>query len=609
MSPGHDSRRLFMQAINKIAQHLPVNCKESISKVESSVQFKHDVGLFLRICGENLEDCLLALNNLLSQLNVQITVTLADNEVLYNQLLESEILLMKLSSSSLMNAQKMGVHYIGDDCAKSILNDVCDVFPRLNGSHSLHSTIRLYAGQCIFYLSVMNYNVVIEKIQGSLQCVSKLVHSDETEEIWGVHIISQVKFDRMKLEAFLEIVIVYSQKMRKSGLLWLAISLKRAIWNWIKNYPEEFSKLYENQEDFKNALETFEVFLDASVNSKKRHQYWPFLSSLLICLPVSLSESKKEFEIFLKGLNKATNSKSNKECALKSYIDMLRASSLIFSTWSPLGPIMENILPTLTEKIFNPEKNYLNLSSEGDKSLMQEFVSSAFKFNAPFVKRNIVPIAISESSNNVFRQILVKSCRNLVNSTSIALYEYMASPLRIIFYYSLTNFKKKIDYQNQVEVLLDIFELYQSDPHLIYYNETGALRAKIDSSFIYEIIKLAKHEIFYKPAVNCIKVLFCSKNVLIWNKDFSETLQLEIICKFTKFEIDEFLIETILELVNERYLLIETEKIERNFEIEIEYFEELEYFTLLAISNKDSTISDKGFLLLESLIREVEFLS
>lgn len=69
----------------------------------------------------------------------------------------------------------------------------------------------------------------------------------------------------------------------------MIVSLERAIWNWMENYPQEFFEIQQKpDEELSKCCEAFFDILETLSDYKKgRALVWPLQMMLLVLSPVS----------------------------------------------------------------------------------------------------------------------------------------------------------------------------------------------------------------------------------------------------------------------------------------------------------------------------------
>lgn len=75
--------------------------------------------------------------------------------------------------------------------------------------------------------------------------------------------------------------------------MFIAVMLRRAIWNWIENYTSEFSLLCYNQTRMDGSPEIlFDIFNSLADTTKRKAIFWPVQAMLLtLCPDILISPS------------------------------------------------------------------------------------------------------------------------------------------------------------------------------------------------------------------------------------------------------------------------------------------------------------------------------
>lgn len=100
--------------------------------------------------------------------------------------------------------------------------------------------------------------------------------------------------------------------LKKSAQLFVAVILRRAIWNWIETYPSEFMRLCHSQKRLEGGPEIlFDICNSLADTTRKKAVLWPLQTMLLILSPdvllsSALSESRgvqnKKVQLSWKGV-------------------------------------------------------------------------------------------------------------------------------------------------------------------------------------------------------------------------------------------------------------------------------------------------------------------
>jgi len=206
-----------------------------------------------------------------------------------------------------------------DNVALTMLRQMCHF---IHKSHAfLQTELREKAGQVLFQLSASNYETVFSSISSQ---INNPPGNTEEELAQPFLLIEYLNLNSRRLSELLEKLNRASSAFKKSIVqVTLARVLRKAIWNWIDNYPMEFVALCQagtklpgiamNEDILILTSEThccFQTFIGgpdtlfdvfdgwASSTSKKGH-FWPLQTMLLILCPdimykVAISEGKSK---------------------------------------------------------------------------------------------------------------------------------------------------------------------------------------------------------------------------------------------------------------------------------------------------------------------------
>ena len=99
--------------------------------------------------------------------------------------------------------------------------------------------------------------------------------------------------DLQRLTRLLTEAISKFKSLKKAAYLALMNSLEKAIWNWMHNYPHEFTELQSKRND--ELSRNCELFFDtlgdyAETKTRHRPNFWPLQIMLLILTPKVLEE-------------------------------------------------------------------------------------------------------------------------------------------------------------------------------------------------------------------------------------------------------------------------------------------------------------------------------
>lgn len=89
----------------------------------------------------------------------------------------------------------------------------------------------------------------------------------------------------------LELCSTFSN-LKKNAQSFVAVTLRRAIWNWIETYPNEFVKLCQSQRRMEGGPDTlFDLCMPLADTLRRKAVLWPLQTMLLVLCPDILLSS------------------------------------------------------------------------------------------------------------------------------------------------------------------------------------------------------------------------------------------------------------------------------------------------------------------------------
>uniref|UniRef100_A0A2K6GJC0 Neurofibromin 1 n=1 Tax=Propithecus coquereli TaxID=379532 RepID=A0A2K6GJC0_PROCO len=109
--------------------------------------------------------------------------------------------------------------------------------------------------------------------------------------------------------------------LKKIAQLAVINSLEKAFWNWVENYPDEFTKLYQiPQTDMAECAEKLFDLVDGFAESTKRKAaVWPLQIILLVLCPEIIQDISKDV-VDENNMNKVRRAKLFPFCPVKQFI-------------------------------------------------------------------------------------------------------------------------------------------------------------------------------------------------------------------------------------------------------------------------------------------------
>lgn len=176
-------------------------------------------------------------------------------------------------------------------------------------SHSLNNFIGRFSGRIIYQLSASNWNIVYQRIRNKVHHLSST--TEDHPDTVDLQLMTWCAMDRTKLIGILQgklfLAFVLFNKcsrvlkvlssllvnMKREAQAAVAVPLRKAVWNWIDLYPDEFNEAIRSRGRMEGAPErTFDLLYTAQHNIEK--ELWPTLT-ILVC--ISAERISSDFQV------------------------------------------------------------------------------------------------------------------------------------------------------------------------------------------------------------------------------------------------------------------------------------------------------------------------
>uniref|UniRef100_A0A8C7K103 Neurofibromin n=1 Tax=Oncorhynchus kisutch TaxID=8019 RepID=A0A8C7K103_ONCKI len=335
---------------------------------------------------------------------------------------------------------------------KQLLPEICHFIHTYREGHQHAAELRASASGVLFSLSCNNFNAVFSRISTRLQELT--VCSEDTVDVHDIELMQYINVDCSKLKRLLQETVLKFKALKKPAQHAVINSLEKAFWNWVENYPDEFTMLYQRpQTDMADAAERLFDLVDSFAESAKRKAaVWPLQIILLILCPeithiISrevVEESKANKKLFLESLRKALagqgGSKQLTESAAIACVKLCKASTYINrEDHSGIFLLVQSIVVDLKDLLFNPTKPFSRGagSQNADVDLMIDCFVSCFRIN-PHNNQHF-KVCLASASPSTFHFVLVNSLHRIITNSDLdwwpkidAVYCY-SGELRLMF--------------------------------------------------------------------------------------------------------------------------------------------------------------------------------
>ncbi|XP_038058629.1 neurofibromin-like isoform X2 [Patiria miniata] len=462
---------------------------------------------------------------------------------------------------------------------KSLLPEVCQLL-NVPGEHPLTAQLKMAASQVLFALSLNNFNAVFSRIYARLDALAKI--TDESGDESDIELIQHINMDCRRLTKLLTETICKFPMLRKSVMATLVVSLEKAIWNWMDNYPEEFMMLHDTREsEIQDCCEKLFDMAESQPemqSAKRKSSVWLLQVMLLILCPALMNDivnttsyhpnpsprllQKKQFlDNLQKSLCSPGSNKQLTECAVVSSVKLCKAASYISNPQkSVLCKLVNKLMLDLKMLLFNPNKPFSRGAGNfsADIELMVECAVACFRLRPD--KCEHFNACLSVNAPPHFHLVLVRALHTIVTKSNMkwwpkisVVYDTMPGPLRILFSethskvtshcqttirssQSLTTlknvykkpvrkFKEKSSEEVPNTLLLWLVRLVHGDPKLMLHNPDGAGHEiqSSTSNLIRGLITLmymcSTIPNIAHEAMRALLTLHQPENVELWNRE------------------------------------------------------------------------------------------
>ncbi|ORY04201.1 hypothetical protein K493DRAFT_311429 [Basidiobolus meristosporus CBS 931.73] len=383
-------------------------------------------------------------------------------------------------------------------------------------SSALHSSIsRVYtelmkgihhaAGHILFYISASNWPIVYQRIKSRMAILTST--SDENADTSELKLLEWCNLNSRRLSTILQELCVVFLQFKRPAQMEMAIILRKAIWSFIEVYPMDFIALCQSEKRLEGGPEIlFDVCNSLADSNKRKMILWPLQVMLLTLCPdilmvVALSdEGANKKAQFYDNLRKSLRSSRLAEVAAFSFVDLCKASTYVSKVENAaLKLLVPEIESELREKLFDPQKPFLNYDDIIDQKLMTDCLTALFRLNPEHALKSLIPICLQANAPIAFRLVLVKTCYTIASESHLpwnpsisTMYSTIASPLRQLFQENIArdkpDIKKSLDRKSRrsqleeandrFEIVLNLLKLYRTDPMLAIVNENTSTRCE-----------------------------------------------------------------------------------------------------------------------------------
>ncbi|XP_064831194.1 neurofibromin-like isoform X3 [Oncorhynchus masou masou] len=565
---AHKPVEWVQAVINRFDEQLPV--KTGHQNNHTKVSTEHNKECLINISKYKFSLVISGLTNILKNVNnMRIFGEAAEKNLYLSQLIILDTLEKCLASQS-----KDCLRLDETMLVKQLLPEICHFIHTYREGHQHAAELRASASGVLFSLSCNNFNAVFSRISTRMQELT--VCSEDTVDVHDIELMQYINVDCFKLKRLLQETVLKFKALKKPAQLAVINSLEKAFWNWVENYPDEFTTLYQRpQTDMADAAERLFDLVDSFAESAKRKAaVWPLQIILLILCPeithvISrevVEESKANKKLFLESLRKALTgqggSKQLTESAAIACVKLCKASTYInLEDHSGIFLLVQSFVVDLKALLFSPTKPFSRGagSQNADVDLMIDCFVSCFRIN-PHNNQHF-KVCLASSSPSTFHFVLVNSLHRIITNSDLdwwskidAVYCY-SGELRLMFSDTLSrvmqglhthaplrmtpslSFKEKmttslkfkerttdLDTRSYKCLLLVLVKLIHADPKLMLHNpgkqaqETQSSTAELIAGLV-QLVPLANTAQLSQEAMEALLVLHLPETIELWNPE------------------------------------------------------------------------------------------
>ncbi|KAM4045455.1 neurofibromin [Anomaloglossus baeobatrachus] len=559
---AHKPVEWVQAVVNRFEEQLPI--KAGQQNTHTKVSMEHNKECLINISKYKFSLVISGLTHILKNVNNMRIYGEAAEKNLYL----SQLIILDTLEKCLAGQPKDCMRLDETMLVKQLLPEICHFIHTHREGNQHAAELRISASGVLFSLSCNNFTAVFSRISTRLQELT--VCSEDNADVHDIDLIQYINVDCAKLKRLLQETVFKFKSLKKVAQLAVINSLEKAFWNWVENYPDEFTKLYQRpQTDMADCAEKLFDLVDSFAESNKRKvAVWPLQIILLVLCPEIIQDISKEVveenkmnkKLFLENLRKALTGhgvgKPLTESAAIACVKLCKASTYV--NWednSVIFHLVQSLVLDLKSLLFNPSKPFSRGAGNqnADVDLMIDCLVSCFRIN-PHNNQHF-KICLAQSSPSTFHYVLVNSLHRIITNSALdwwpkidAVYCYsgelrsmFAETLKIVMQLHTANrltpsltFKEKMPYLKFKEkptdletrsykyLLLSMVKLIHGDPKLLLYNpgkagpDTQNSTAELITGLVQLVPQTNMPEIA-QEAMEALLVLHQPDSIELWN--------------------------------------------------------------------------------------------
>ncbi|EAW80270.1 neurofibromin 1 (neurofibromatosis, von Recklinghausen disease, Watson disease), isoform CRA_c [Homo sapiens] len=423
-----------------MAAHRPVEWVQAVvSRFDEQLPIKTgQQNTHTKVSTEHNKECLINISKYKFSLVISGLTTILKNvnnmrifgEAAEKNLYLSQLIILDTLEKCLAGQPKDTMRLDETMLVKQLLPEICHFLHTCREGNQHAAELRNSASGVLFSLSCNNFNAVFSRISTRLQELT--VCSEDNVDVHDIELLQYINVDCAKLKRLLKETAFKFKALKKVAQLAVINSLEKAFWNWVENYPDEFTKLYQiPQTDMAECAEKLFDLVDGFAESTKRKAaVWPLQIILLILCPEIIQDISKDVvdennmnkKLFLDSLRKALaghgGSRQLTESAAIACVKLCKASTYI--NWednSVIFLLVQSMVVDLKNLLFNPSKPFSRGSQPADVDLMIDCLVSCFRIS-PHNNQHF-KICLAQNSPSTFHYVLVNSLHRIITNSAL----------------------------------------------------------------------------------------------------------------------------------------------------------------------------------------------
>nr|XP_056721569.1 neurofibromin isoform X2 [Euleptes europaea] len=562
---AHKPVEWVQAVVNRFDEQLPI--KAGQQNTHTKVSTEHNKECLINISKYKFSLVISGLTNILKNVNNMRIFGESAEKNLYL----SQLIILDTLEKCLAGQPKDTLRLDETMLVKQLLPEICHFIHTYREGNQHAAELRNSASGVLFSLSCNNFSAVFSRISTRLQELT--VCSEDNADVHDIELLQYISVDCAKLKRILQETVFKFKALKKVAQLAVINSLEKAFWNWVENYPDEFTKLYQTpQMDLSDCAEKLFDLVDGFAESTKRKAaVWPLQIILLVLCPEIIQDIAKDVveenkinkKLFLDNLRKAlaghSGSRQLTESAAIACVKLCKASTYI--NWednSVIFLLVQSMVVDLKNLLFNPSKPFSRGSQNADIDLMIDCLVSCFRISPR--NNQHFKTCLAQNSPSTFQYVLVNSLHRIITNSALdwwpkidAVYCHsmelrsmfsetlhkalqgsgVHTPIRmttsLTFKEKMTSLKFKekptdVETRNYKVLLLSMVKLIHADPKLLLYNprkqgpETQGSTAELITGLVQLVPQSSMPEIA-QEAMEALLVLHQLDSIDLWNPD------------------------------------------------------------------------------------------